>query len=213
MRYKLCSLDQGGLLTNTGEIPSRAVWKVYGIDERIAMEIWKQHDEEFFGGRISEDHWWNYFSEKASNRVPLKEVKRIFRENFEPYLDNLIFVGKLASQKLGTEDETMVTAIWTNNSREWLDFQKKKFNLHHYVDLIISSHELGITKHNPRYFDLALEEAIKRYGYNFLKKDVVFFDDDLRYCHNAENAGIKSVHVPRPEMLPDLIRKNFQVSI
>jgi len=214
MPYKLIALDQGGLLTNTGEIPSRNVWRAYGLDQKIAEKIWHQHDEDYFGGKINEGVWWGYFAEKAPNRVLLADVKRIFRESFEAYPANLQFVGELTARKLRGEVGELVTAIWTNNSSEWLDFQKKEFGIQNYVDMVISSHELRITKHHLAFFDAALLRSSKLWGYNFKKDDVWFYDDDQKYITNAQKAGIKNAfHVPRSELLPDIVRKTFPIKV
>lgn len=205
----LLAFDQGGILTTSGEIPSKNVWKLYGLSENEAIKVWHLHDEDFFGGRISENKWWNYFAERSPNKVPLDRIKEVFRKSFASYDYNLRLVRRLTDRKFGHRQPPIVTAIWTNNSEEWLDFQKRVFRIQQYVDVVISSHEpeMGVTKHSTEFFERALVETGKRYGYRFDKGHTIFFDDDKRYCDNCEAVGIKAVHIPKPELLKEAIRK------
>ena len=209
MKYKLAAFDLGGVLIYTGEIPSREVWKLYGFDEKTAMGIWRQHDSDFFGGRISERKWWGYFAEKAPVKVPEERVEEVFRNNFQIYGKNL----NVASRLRVFGENPPRTAVWTNNSREWLAFQKEKFHIQDNVDAVVSSHELGKTKYEPGYFSAALSECNRMFGTWIKPREVAFFDDDERYCKNAEAAGMDAYHVGSPELFQDAVTKAFNVKV
>lgn len=122
MPLALLALDLGGLLINTGEVPSRKVWEAFGLPEEKAMLVWKKHDGSFFSGKISEDEWWNHFCEIAPKKVPIGNVKQIFRAAFKAYKENLEFVGRITREC----KPKYVTACWSNNCSEWLGFQKRE---------------------------------------------------------------------------------------
>jgi len=208
MPLKLLAFDLGGLLINTGEIPSRKVWEAYDLSEEEAMLIWKKHDEDFFSGRISEDEWWGYFNEMAPNKVPLENIKKIFREAYGQYKENLEFVGRITRNC-----EEHVTAYWSNNSLEWFNFQKKKFQIDKFVDVPLSSHEIGMTKHHPEFFNKAFEETCRRYKHDFSKDDIIFFDDNKTYCQNCQAYGIRAVYIPTPEVFQERVRKATGINI
>lgn len=197
MVYRLVALDQGGLLTTTGEVPSSKVFERLGISEAYGLEIWKNYDVDFFSGRMSENEWWQKFIDVAKRQISIDDAKRIFRENFQPYTDNLIFAKKIKDSGI------YKVVIWSNNSKEWLDFQQKKFHVGEYVHALISSHEIGITKYSPEFFEYALKETQRRLNEIFLPNEVLFADDVERYVNNAKKKGLSAVHVPKPELFQD----------
>lgn len=99
-------------------------------------------------------------------------------EKYEFYDDAIKVIPKLKEKyKLG-----IVSDAWPS----LLDVYANK-NLDGYFDCIVISSILGVTKPNPKMYQIALNEL------NLSPHEVIFIDDNLQNCKGAMKLGIKSI--------------------
>ena len=186
--------DLGGVLITDGEAPALNAIKSIGISEEEGRKLFRENDRSFFTGQITEREWWGKFIDYAGNESAPEELARRFRENLKGYEKNLELARELK------RSGKYRTAILTNNSEEWLEFQRNNFRLGECADVIISSHEAGAMKPDNQIY----EYAMRQLG---VGNHPIFFDDKTEYTKAAAGSGMIGVHVASPEDFPGLVRK------
>jgi putative hydrolase of the HAD superfamily len=75
----------------------------------------------------------------------------------------------------------------SNSGADWLDelFSKEEIDM---FDDIILSCKVGLTKPDPRIFNLCVKRL------NVLPSEAVFIDDSVKYCNAAQNVGFKVIN-------------------
>ena len=160
-------------------------------DPKLVNLAWKLYWPPLRIGKISEREFWELFLGCVGSKKNVKDVMRFVRKDLRLKKATLELAKKLKERKLKL-------AILSNNAREWVEYERKAFELERYFDLILNSGELGIAKPDPRIYKLAAK---------LLKckaSECVFIDDKKR---NVEFASLVGMHAIQFRSAKQLVRE------
>ena len=184
-KIKYVIFDFGGVLVVEGLRSARRLYKEKtSIDiEKIwyteIRPVWKALEK----GEIAEGDFWKALNQLVKLRDPkfdVNEFKKIVFENqkYNPEVVSLI-------QELKAKG--YVTALLTNNVKEWIEEWDRKDPLNQYFDVIVSSHEIKEIKPEPRIYQITLERLGAK------PEECVFIDDKEKNIDTAMKLGMKGV--------------------
>ncbi len=194
MRVKAVIFDLIGVLVDSclkDEKTRRELAKFLKRDPKLVNLAWKLYWPSLRIGKISEREFWELFLGCVGSKKNVKDVMRFVRKDLRLRKATLELAKKLKERKLKL-------AILTNNAREWVEYERKAFELERYFDLILNSGELGIAKPDPRIYKLATK---------LLKckaSECVFIDDKKR---NVEFASLVGMHAIQFRSAKQLVRE------
>jgi HAD superfamily hydrolase (TIGR01509 family) len=178
MKIEAIIFDLGGVVIFDGYKVVTKVAQLTEIPFEEAFEIWNKLSQKFCLGKIKEMDLWKAFAEKSAIQNSPKELMKIFRERYNEIPGSFNLLKKLHNYKL---------AALTDNSEEWLNFQKKKFHLEKYFPVIVTSYQVGVTKPNKKIF----MHAVNALDVNPQK--CVFIDDKEINLMGAKEVGMYTV--------------------
>lgn len=109
-------------------------------------------------------------------------------ENIENTLIDQIKLREEVPQLLESLKDKVTLAILSNIPKEWGNSIIKKFKLTQYFDKILLSGDCGISKSNPKIYELLLKDL-----QHISPNNMFFIDDDPKKLKVSKNFGIKTV--------------------
>jgi len=148
----------------------------YDDMERGWWAFWPQ----FCTGKIMEDEFWRGFLETAgAKKIDIEHAKKLWRKYQKPMDHMLDLLGRLKQHYR--------LAALTTISKEWLDYKKEKYKLDSYFEVIVSSGYSGLTKPDPRIYEMVIERL------NVKPEQCLFIDDSQKILSPAEKLGMKII--------------------
>jgi len=92
-------------------------------------------------------------------------------------------------------------ALSNVNSSHWDYLLDKKWDFLEYFDEFILSHEVHLTKPDPRIFQLAIEKS------ECIAEEIVYIDDGLNNIRSANDLGIRGIYFTNIEDLIEEFKK------
>jgi epoxide hydrolase-like predicted phosphatase len=92
------------------------------------------------------------------------------------------------------------------NSSHWKYLKKQKWDIWQLFDEFILSHELQMTKPDPKMYELALKKA------DCKPEEVLFIDDGMNNVRSAQEMGINAIRFVGLENLVEEL-KNYNIKI
>lgn len=141
---------------------------------------WNAYWPEFSIGKINEDKFWNGFLKTAGAKIiNVEYAMNLWRRHQRPIENMLDLLKELKKH--------YTLAALATISKEWLDYKKEKYKLNEYFKLIISSGYSGISKPNPKIYNLIIKKLK-------IKANECLFIDDAQIClPPAEKMGMKTI--------------------
>ncbi|HII15331.1 MAG TPA: HAD family phosphatase [Nanoarchaeota archaeon] len=172
------------VLTNDWHDDCAAKFQAYsdyfGITYDDMEKGWQAFWPQFRTGEITEDKFWRGFLETAgAKRMDVKQAKILWRKYQDPIENMLDLLGKL--------NQHYQLAALTTISKEWLDYKREKYHLGMFFDVIVSSGYSGLTKPDPRIYELIVKRL------NVKPEQCLFIDDSQRVLPPAEELGMKTI--------------------
>lgn len=151
---------------------------------KLTREKLLVHNEQADLGKISEEEYYSYYSEQTG--IPVQSIKDGVYANFSLNKDVFEVLKKMADQyKIG-----LVT-----NAAVFDMFMLKRDGVEKYLNSIIVSASVGVTKPNPRIYMLSATEL------EVEPAECIFIDDRQRNLDGAIKAGMKSILFKNAEQL------------
>lgn len=180
---KYVIFDFGGVFVTEGLRRAREIY-----EKKTGLEIKKKWDTEikpiwraFEKAEIAEGDFWKGFTQKINDpRFDAQEFRKLMNKNQKRNEEIAKIIRKL--RKKG-----YVTALLTNNVKEWIEDYNKIDPLEKYFDVIVSSHEVKEVKPDPRIYEIMMERLGAR------PEECVFIDDKERNLVTARNLGMKTI--------------------
>jgi len=190
-KIKYVIFDFGGVLVVEGMRAARRLYKEKtGIDiEKIwyteVRSVWKSLEK----GENADGDFWEALErlvKPRDSRFDVNEFKKIIFENQRYNLEVVSLIKKLKAKGY-------VTALLTNNVKEWIEEWDRNDPLNQYFDVVVSSHEVKEIKPEPRIYQITLERLGAK------PEECVFIDDKEKNIDTAIKLGMKGVIFKTPE--------------
>ncbi len=143
---------------------------------KLTREKLLVHNEQADLGKLSEEEYYKYYSEQTG--IPVQSIKDGVYANFSPNKEVFEVLKKMASKyQIG-----LVT-----NATVFDMFMLKRDGVEKYLDSIIVSASVGVTKPSPKIYHLSAEEL------GVEPEQCIFIDDRQRNLDGATKVGMKCV--------------------
>jgi putative hydrolase of the HAD superfamily len=132
-------------------------------------------------GEITENEYWTTVLNTYQWDLPLDDVKRYIRENFQQTVPGMVDLVKELSQ-------SYQLVILSDNAREWIDYI---LDYHRFLDIFsikMFSYEIGFVKSEPETFKKALSVI------NTPPEQCLFVDDNQHNIATAKSMGLYGLH-------------------
>jgi len=179
---KAIMFDLGGVILDMKPILEKFV-KIFNPEDK--EKFWEYLNIEAIPlcrGDISEYDFWKKVAGKFNKDLPDDKLANLWTDDFE----KLTIVNEDMMKLLHDLKRNYKLAA-VSNSIEAHGLSHKKRGMLEPFDVVLFSHELGMTKENDRIFS----EAIKRLG--VMPGECIFIDDVRQFVDTAESFGIKGL--------------------
>lgn len=143
---------------------------------KLTREKLLMHNEQADLGKMSEEQYYKYYSEQTG--IPVQSIKDGVYANFS--LNNDVF--NVIKNLSGKYRIGMIT-----NAAAFDMFMLKRDGVEKYLDSIIVSASVGVTKPNPKIYQLSVKDL------NVKPDECVFIDDRERNLDGAAKAGMECI--------------------
>jgi HAD superfamily hydrolase (TIGR01549 family) len=123
------------------------------------------------------------------------------------YEDNRVLYNGVKETLCYLQERGIITIIVTDNELSAEEIRTKviaKYDINHFIDLIVTSEDVGVTKPNPSIYLSALEK------YGFKTIDALFVGHDLDELEGAGTLGIATVEFNN--YLERKIQTNYKIA-
>ncbi|MCX6792325.1 MAG: HAD-IA family hydrolase [Candidatus Gottesmanbacteria bacterium] len=135
---------------------------------------------DFSLGRISEDEFWKrYLFTARAKEINVPYAKEFYRRN-QAEMETMVSL-------LDDLKDTSRLAALSTIPKEWLAFKRDKFKLDRYFEIIISSGEYGVSKPDPRIYEIAIQRL------HVEPREVLFVDDMELMLTPAREIGMETI--------------------
>lgn len=151
--------------------------------------------KEFFLGNLSEDQYLEKvkdFLNKHNINISIEELKKFLRESFKQIDDMINFASNFK------KDFTVI--LLSNNSKEWVKFVEKRYNLDKLFPVRIYSFQVKLLKPDERIYRYIVKK------FNLKPQEVFYVDDIMENVISAGKIGINAVKFEGREKLEEIMR-------
>ena len=184
-KIKYIIFDFGGVMVREGLGAARRIYKEKtGVDiEKIwysdVRPKWKALEK----SEIADGDFWKALEQIVKQKDPTFNVDEFKEIMFR----NQIYQQEVVKLILQLRAKGYVTALLTNNVKEWIEEWDRKDPLNQYFDVIVSSHEVKEIKPEPRIYQITLERLGAK------PEECVFIDDKEKNIETARKLGMKGI--------------------
>ena len=165
---------------------------------RIMLEFFRQSDL-YHQGRMTDEEFYKLACE-------ILQVCMINQNQFYEAFNSIISGSSQPEvisllKKLKDMNRYKLIALSNVNSSHWDYLLDKKWDFLEYFDEFILSHEVHLTKPDPRIFQLAIEKS------ECIAEEIVYIDDGLNNIRSANDLGIRGIYFTNIEDLIEEFKK------
>ena len=169
----------------------------------IMLEFFRQSDT-YHQGKITDEEFYKQACELLG--VCSLDQKQ-FYASFNSIINelNLDMVELIRSIK--SSNKLKMICMSNINSSHWKYLKKQKWDIWEIFDEFILSHEVHMTKPDPKIFELALEKA------GCKPEEVLYIDDGLNNVRSAQEIGINAIRFMGLDSFEEELKKyNIKLS-
>ena len=180
---KAVLLDFGGVVADEGFVEAMTVLaRNLGISPSVLVEtaFKTSHEIGFSRGRVREEEYWPVLARKVGKPEHVLNVKEeIFaRYRLRPWVFDIVHRMR----------ERGILVCLLSDQSHWLDELDDRLGFFRHFDRVFNSYHMGVTKKDPRVFDLVLERL------GTAPSQVLFIDDHLPHVERARCKGLNVIH-------------------
>ncbi|MFX1288620.1 MAG: HAD family hydrolase [Promethearchaeota archaeon] len=169
----------------------------------IILEFFRQSDT-YHQGKITDEEFYKQACEILE--VCSLEQKQ-FYSSFNSIINNLNLDMVELIRNIKSSNKLTLICMSNINSSHWRYIKKQKWDIWELFDEFILSHEVHMTKPDPKMFELALEKARCK------PEEVLFIDDGLNNVRSAQEFGINAIRFMGIDNLVEELQKhNIRIS-
>lgn len=179
---KAVIFDLGGVLIDYPADGMRAYYtKHLGVKERVFLDEFKNLEEDFQKGKISEKHLWGKICKKLKINTPKSNSLWLngFKSAYEEKKEIFVFANLLKTRGF-------LIGLLSNTEVPVMNFIKNR-RIYKCIDKMTCSCDVGFRKPEREIYELAL----KRLGVR--PEESIFVDDIKKYVEKAGKIGINSI--------------------
>ena len=202
MTIKAIIFDLGGVLVNLDY--SNFYKQIIALSPlekpqtRIMLEFFRQSDL-YHQGKMTDEEFYKLACE-------ILQVCMINQNQFYEAFNSIISGSSQPEmisllKELKDMKKYKLIALSNVNSSHWDYLLKKKWDLLEYFGEFILSHEVHLTKPDPRIFQLAIEKS------ECNAEEIVYVDDGLNNIRSANDLGIRGIYFTNVEDLIEEFKK------
>jgi len=169
----------------------------------IILEFFRQSDT-YHQGKITDEEFYQQACE-------LLQVCKLNQSEFFAAFNSIISGLNIEMLDLVKQIRNMnkikFVCMSNINSSHWSYLKKQKWDIWDIFDEFILSHEIHITKPDPKIFELAIKKA------GCEPEQILFIDDGLNNIHSARELGIKAIRfIDLENLTKELIKFDINLS-
>lgn len=157
----------------------------------IMLEFFRQSDT-YHQGKITDEEFYKQACELL--QVCMLNQSEFF-DAFNSIISGLNLEMVELIKKIRKNNKVKFVCISNINSSHWTFLKKQKWDIWELFDEFILSHEIHMTKPDPKIFELAIKKAGCR------PEQILFIDDGLNNVHSARELGINAIRFINVEEL------------
>ena len=188
--------DMGGVLLNDRRLRARACEVFHNIDHD---EVWTRINDAFLPACRGEEPLaagWRRMAADLDVDVEDDVLDRLWIEDYEEGID----IDQQLMRCFPKLREQAALGVISNTVHEHAEVNRR-LGVYEPFEQVILSHEVGMTKDDPRIFELALQK------FNAEPASCVFIDDIPRYAELASSLGMTGITFKSLEQLTRDLRK------
>lgn len=192
---KVAIFDFAGVVLNIKPLLSQAQTILKIQDRSKLWEIINIESIPLCDGRISLLQFWKRVAKKTKNKIPDIILKDLWIKDY----DKLTSIDKNVEKLIKALKKHYKIGLISNTIKEQTKINRKldRFKL---FDIVILSHEVGLSKDKKDIFLLATKRL------NAKPEECVFIDDTKRFVKVASDLGMKAIHFKNYTQL----KRNFK---
>ena len=150
--------------------------------------------EKFFHGQITEAAFWRALIQKHHWPITVTELKKLIRAHMTEIDGTRAIIEKLKENgyKLG---------LLSVHTKEWVEHCETKFGYHQLFQSVMYSFEVGLSKPDPKAFELVLEKLQAK------PAECLFIDDSERNVQAAQQLGMQAIQFQDPQQLEQELKQ------
>ena len=169
----------------------------------IMLEFFRQSDT-YHQGKITDEEFYKQACEILG---ACSLDKKEFYTSFNSILSDINLDMVELIRNIKSSNNVTLICMSNINSSHWKYLKKQKWDIWELFDEFILSHEIHITKPDPRVFQLALEKVGSK------PEEVLFIDDGLNNVRAAQEIGINAIKfVGLDNLVEELQKYNIKLS-
>jgi len=169
----------------------------------IMLEFFRQSDT-YHQGKITDEEFYKQACEILG--VCSLDQKQ-FYASFNSILNDLNLDMVELIKNVKSANNITLICMSNINSSHWKYLKKQKWDIWELFDEFILSHEVHMTKPDPKMYELALEKAKCK------PNEVLFIDDGLNNVRSAQELGISAIRfVGLDNLVEELQKYNIKLS-
>jgi len=163
----------------------------------IILEFFRQSDT-YHQGKITDEEFYQQACELLQG-CGLNQSE--FFAAFNSIISGLNMEMVDLVKRIKNMNKLKFICISNINSSHWSYLKRQKWDIWDIFDEFILSHEIHITKPDPKIFELAIKKA------GCEPEQILFIDDGLNNVHSARELGIKAIRFIDLENLTSELKK------
>ncbi len=182
---KAVIFDLGGVYLNAGiRIAFKQKFmKMFGLstNEKGHTPVFFEHlyAGGFMDNRINEAQYWELCERDLGVKINSRELRKVLLSAYKEQKEVTVLVKRLRKK--------YVLGLLSDMPKEWAEWLEKKFHIFENFDEIVVSGFVGITKPNPKGYQLMLKKL------GLQAKECIFIDDIAHNLDYPQKLGMKTI--------------------
>ena len=169
----------------------------------IMLEFFRQSDI-YHQGKITDEEFYKQSCEVLGT-CALDQTQ--FFDSFNSIIDKLNLDIVDLIKKIKNSNDFKFICMSNINSSHWKYLKKQKWDTWEIFDEFILSHEIHITKPDPKMFKLAIQKARCK------PEEILFIDDGLNNVRSARDLGINAIrYMGLDNLVEELLKFGIKIS-
>jgi putative hydrolase of the HAD superfamily len=169
----------------------------------IMLEFFRQSDI-YHQGKITDEEFYKQSCE-ILGACALNQAQ--FFDSFNSIIDKLNLEMVDLIKKIKRLNSFKLICMSNINSSHWNYLKKQKWDIWDLFDEFILSHEIHLTKPDPKVYELAIKIA------GCKPKEILFIDDGLNNIRSASEMGINSIrYMGLDKLVEELLKYNIKIA-
>ena len=172
----------------------------------IMLEFFRQSDT-YHQGKITDEEFYKQACELLGGGQTCSLDQKQFYASFNSIINDLNLDMVELIRNIKSSNNLKLICMSNINSSHWKYLKKQKWDIWELFDEFILSHEIHMTKPDPKVFELAIKKA------GCKPKEILFIDDGLNNIRSASDMGINSIrYMGLDNLVEEILKYGIKIS-